>query len=464
MSVTQKTPRLVRPTPKPKLHAVEKPHDDAVRDYQTDAIALEERRPPITARLTLYLVVAAIACGVGWASVFRIDEIVVAPGKLSTSQPTMVMQPFETSIIRAITVKPGDIVHKGQLLATLDPTFTSADSGQLKARLAGFAAQIARLRAELANTPYEPAIGATPEALMQAQLAQQRLLAYDARLADFDAQIGNSQATIDAATAQQQAVRKRLSGLEEIEAMRANLADTGNGSRLALLESRDTGLDLQVTLSQIAGQDAEATQQLNRTRAERQNYIEDYRRLALEALIELEDKNAGALEELRKVDLRTTMSQLFAPADAAVLEVAERSIASVIQPAEPLITLVPINVPLDVEVMVDSNDIGHLALGDEARIKFDAFPFQTHGTVTGKVTSISGNSFAKPAGTGGPTGAAFYKVGIALGQGTLRELPPGFGLLPGMTVSAEIYAGDRTIISYFLYPLIRGLDESLHEP
>ena len=37
-------------------------------------------------------------------------------------------------------------------------------------------------------------------------------------------------------------------------------------------------------------------------------------------------------------------------------------------------------------------------------------------------------------------------------------------LLPGMTVTAEIKVGTRTIISYFLYPLLRGLDDSIREP
>jgi len=37
-------------------------------------------------------------------------------------------------------------------------------------------------------------------------------------------------------------------------------------------------------------------------------------------------------------------------------------------------------------------------------------------------------------------------------------------LLAGMTVTAEIKVGRRTVISYFLYPLIRGLDESIREP
>jgi hemolysin D len=465
MSVAEKTrPRLVEPG-EGVPEVVEKPvADSAVMDFQTDAIALEERKPPLAARLTLYLVATAICTGVVWASVSKIDEIVVAPGKLSTSQPMLVIQPFETSIIRDIAVRPGDIVEKGQLLATLDPTFSSSDEGQLTSRFANLSAQVARLRAEVAGKAYAPGPEASAEEAMQFQLFEQRRLAYAARIADYDAQIAQSQAVVDASHSQQNALDQRLRGLREIETMRSDLAESGNGSRLALLESRDLNLDLQVSVSQIAGQHAQAVEQRNRSAAERQNFIEDYRRMTLEQLVELEDRLAETREELRKVQLRTTMSRLYAPADGAVLEVAERSIASVVQPAEPLISLVPINVPLDVEVMVASNDIGHLALGDVARIKFDAFPFTVHGTMEGTVTTISGTSFSPSSGAEQANGPAFYKVGIKLGEGTLSDLPENFVLLPGMTVSAEIHAGERTVISYFLDPLMRGLDEALREP
>lgn len=456
----------VRPeTPKPDhLKLVAPSRQAAIVDFQTDAIALEQRRPPISARLTLYLVAAAILCGIYWASVSRIDEIVVAPGKLTTSEPILVIQPLETSIIRHMAVKPGDVVQKGQLLAQLDPTFSSSDSGQLLAKLAGFQAQIARTQAELAGELFVPGKDASEEAIMQGQLARQRHAAYAAKLSDFNAQMAHSRAMMDAAEAQESALAERIAGLKEIDNMHATLADAGNGSRLAFLQSRDLSLDLQVSLAQLKGQHAQAFEQLNQIRAERQNFIEDYRRLATEALVDLAEKNAGAREELRKVALRTAMADLVAPADAAVLEVAQRSIASVVQPAEPLVTLVPLNVPLEVEATVAGNDIGHLAIGDQARIKLDAFPFQKHGTLSGTVTSISENSFAQPADSGPAAGAAFYKVAIALGDEQLRDVHRDFRLLPGMTVAAEIHAGERTVLSYFLYPLIRGLDESLHEP
>jgi HlyD family secretion protein len=37
-------------------------------------------------------------------------------------------------------------------------------------------------------------------------------------------------------------------------------------------------------------------------------------------------------------------------------------------------------------------------------------------------------------------------------------------LLPGMTVTAEIVVGKRSVMSYLLWPLTKALDESLREP
>ena len=37
-------------------------------------------------------------------------------------------------------------------------------------------------------------------------------------------------------------------------------------------------------------------------------------------------------------------------------------------------------------------------------------------------------------------------------------------LRPGMDIAAEIVVGERVVLTYFIYPLIRYLDESLREP
>ena len=48
--------------------------------------------------------------------------------------------------------------------------------------------------------------------------------------------------------------------------------------------------------------------------------------------------------------------------------------------------------------------------------------------------------------------------------GTLTNLLPGTVLLPGMTLTADIKSGTRTVLDDFLEPLMRGLNESLRKP
>ena len=62
------------------------------------------------------------------------------------------------------------------------------------------------------------------------------------------------------------------------------------------------------------------------------------------------------------------------------------------------------------------------------------------------------------------TPAEFFRARITLGPLTLHDVPPDFRLIPGMTSTAEILVGKRTIISYLLDPVIRVFDESLREP
>src|SRR6476660_7751475 len=94
--------------------AVRRPQ--VVSDFQSDAIAVENRTPPFIARATLYCIVGLIAVAVTWASISQVDMIVTASGKLTTTRPNLVVQPLETSVVREIHVKVGDRVNKGDLL------------------------------------------------------------------------------------------------------------------------------------------------------------------------------------------------------------------------------------------------------------------------------------------------------------------------------------------------------------
>ena len=100
------------------------------------------------------------------------------------------------------------------------------------------------------------------------------------------------------------------------------------------------------------------------------------------------------------------------------------------------------------------------------RIKFEPFPFQKYGTGTGAVRVISQDSFAPDpkAEAARRTIVPYYRVLVDLSDVQLRLPATASQLIPGMAVTAEMKVGQRSVISYFLYPLLRGLDEAIREP
>ena len=229
-----------------------------IAEFQSDAVELEERAPSKVARLTLYGVTALIAGAILWASLSSIDEVVVAPGKLITTEPTIVVQPLETSIIRTIDVAVGDVVHAGQTLATLDATFSDSDMEQRRVKLAAFDAQVKRIEAELDGKDYSLLAGNSPDERLQVQLFGQRRAFYVAQLQNFEQQIAGQTAAIAAGKDQEAILTDRQTTLAKIEKARATLYERQTGSLLNLLGSRDARLGVDADLSSLQGRTAEA--------------------------------------------------------------------------------------------------------------------------------------------------------------------------------------------------------------
>lgn len=168
-------------------------------------------------------------------------------------------------------------------------------------------------------------------------------------------------------------------------------------------------------------------------------------------------------EQLQKADKRRKLVTLNSPSDAVVLDIAKLSRGSVVQGGGAFFTLVPLGTELEAEVQIDSMDVGYVKLGDRSRLKLDAYPFQRHGVLNGEVRVVSEDSFRREAESGQGVDA-YYQSRISLGDMRLEKMPEHARLLPGMTLTAEIVVGKRSVISYLLWPLTKTLDESMQEP
>ena len=479
--VVPATPAPTPPSPsgrrRPALPAPSAPPPGFARDYLPDGAAIEHAPLPWAARSTLYVLAGLLVALVLWAGFAQVDRIVTAGGRLVTTAPLVVAQPLETAVVRGIDVQVGDRVRAGDRLATLDPTFAAADLADLTGKLAGVEAQIGRLRAELDGSDFTPAVN-NPDAAVQAAILERRRAEYRARLASLDEKAGQLESAIAASRRAQAGLAERLAVVGEVEDIRRQLQERQTGSRLTYLEARIERLRMRDELTALQDRELTSEHELRGVQADRAAFIDEWRRKTAEELVEQTRQRATLVEQIAKAERRRSLVTLTAPVDAVVLEVAKRSVGSVIREAEPLVTLVPADVPLEVEADIPSRDIGLVRVGDFVRVKLDAFPFQRHGTLSGEIRTISADAFTHDPAQGAqgsganainadaprPAAGAVFRTRIRLTDTRLEAVPAGTNLSPGMVASAEIRVGTRSVLSYFLYPVIRALDESIREP
>jgi HlyD family secretion protein len=362
------------------------------------------------------------------------------------------------------------MVSKGQVLATLDPTFADADVASLTLQQGLLKAQLRRIEAELAGKPFVLADTPEPNELLQDALYRQRQSQYDSRVQAFDEEISRAEASIATIEGNRDFFAEQLKIAKDVETMRSTLWQSKLASKIQYLEAQSLRLRAERDHQDAMDRLAELRHAAQSRRAERQAFIDDWRRQLMEDLVAKKAEAARLGEAIVKAARLRDLVQIIAPGDGVVLEVAKRSVGSVLREAEPLITIVPSGAPLIAEVMITSADIGYTRIGNEVMVKVDAFPYQRHGLVEGRLASVSEASFApghssSSEAAGPPSlGGAYHRARIELVNKELARLPEGARLMPGMTVAADVKVGSRSVMSYFLNPITRGLDESLREP
>ena len=443
-----------------------------VLEYQPDAVEIEERPVPGKIRWVLYLILGSLIAVVVGSVIFQVDRIVVAEGELITTSPTIVVQPLSTAVVRSINVQIGDTVEKGQILITLDPTFASADLSQLTKQNLTLGVQIRRIKAELSNKPFSPTSEEGEDGLLQEQVLRQRKLIFSKNKQTTEDKSTALEAKLALNTVQRQGQEQQLKLLRDVEGTAAKLPQNGAEYRLKLLDIQKTKGQAANSIDSLQAEEQVTRNELKQVQSEWQRFVEERNGELLEQEVKLRTELEKVLEELNKAKRMHELVSLRAPEKGIVLKMAKRSVGSIIQAAEPFITLVPSDSTIEVEVEVETRDIGRIRTGDAVRVKLDAFPFQRHDTLPGIVRIISEDAHQRnnnpeamlDVSPDDKPATAFYKTRVNLLATTLRNVQTGFRLMPGMKVRAEIKVGQRSVISYFLYPIIRAFDESLREP
>lgn len=458
--------------------------EDRTRKAVTDheflpaAIEIMERPPSPGLRWLTLMLCGLFAIAIIWSIFGKVDVVAVATGKIIPSANVKLIQPIEIGAVRAIHVRNGQHVKKGQLLVELDSTLTTADEAQATRGLLSANIVEARNDALLAylagHSQGFVAPAGTPQDIVgtQKQFIATSVGEYEAQRASLMQSKAESAAEYAGAEAEVAKLRQTLPLVERQLAARKELAEKGYFSTIKLLEYEQLKVE---HIQNIAVQEANAA----RARAAMANYDAQIARLretfgktAVTDLSEAQDKSSMAAEELHKSSRRRQFQQLRSPVDGTVQQVSVNTIGGVVEPAKPIMVIVPDDAAVEVEAQILNKDIGFVHEGQSVRVKLEAYPFTDYGLIEGTVESISrdaidfsqqGAGAARDQNGKPPPTGLVYAARIKLKQRSIRIGNHVQPIGPGLAVQAEIKTGERRIIQYLLSPITQTMDEAGRE-
>jgi hemolysin D len=180
----------------------------------------------------------------------------------------------------------------------------------------------------------------------------------------------------------------------------------------------------------------------------------------------MQNKNTLAAE-VSSIRFKQEKKFIVSPVDGYIHLLPVKTVGGVVTTAQPVATLVPENTPLVVHAVVDNKDVGFVKVGQRSVIKVDAYDFQKYGAIEGAVQTINPFSLEEKDGSrdkekGMEAGAGGYPVRLEMRTDSLKTKDGTvYRVRPGMSVMAEINVGSRRVIEFFLFPVIRYLDEGL---
>lgn len=370
-----------------------------------------------------------------------------------------VIQHLEGGIIDSLNVREGDRVRQGDLLAILVLGANRLNTQEIEVRVSSLALRRERLLAEASGDDFASTADGGPGALAEAErrTLEARRTELGSSLSVIASQIEQTHQSVRELQARAASVEKELALSRRKFAMSANLLKDGLTSKLSHIEAESE-------LQKLRGEKERLAASLPKAMAARQEAErrvgeakERSRRRALEE-VSLVEAEIGRLKELlAEASAQAARTRIHSPIDGVVKEMRYHTIGGVVQPGAPIMEIVPSGGSLVVEARLDPVDRGYVREGQPAIVKISTYDFIRCGTLAGKVVQIA------PGSDTGPGGRPFFRVLVETDRAWLGKDAASLPILPGMEATVDIHTGARTVLDYFLRPVLKLKAEAFRE-
>jgi len=415
----------------------------------SEALSLESSQVPPNLRRWLAGGTAILAGSIVVSALIPVQNYVVASGEVEPAGEIQKVQHLEGGVIRAVPVKEGQRVKRGDVLVQLDEGELGSRAEQTATRITNLTLEQRQLRQALGQTAMNSALPTptkpSPDVIRAFKDAQ------DARTKEIERQIRLANQRIATLKAKRREYLDEVALLKKQTQAYESLDQVGAIPHTTVLEAERRIQATETQLAELDGTIQEASITLAEMRAKLR--LDVYEQLA-----KVTSEKAELQSVLRRESSEVERLQVRSPVDGIVKSFNVRVVGGVVAPGSVVAEVVPVGEQLMAFTRVAPKDIGNVAVGQKVELKVQAYDYARFGTIPGRVESISAGTFQDE-----KTGEPYYKVRVQLDQLYAGKKNDKNLLVPGMTLTADILTDRTSLLWYLLSPIRRGFGDALHQ-
>ena len=391
--------------------------------------------PRISHMAILGFLLLCMATVIWWLTTSTYARKETITGWLEPPKGVIKIYAGDTGIIKRVMIKEGEMVLKDQPLFIVSGDHFLENGSQLESRLLdGYKSQQRLLKEQLEFTV---------NLYQRHRLdVQRKISAIERDITVMDEQLHTLNARYELVKAQ----AGRQQALHEKGFVSETVIENTVGNELALQNEQ---------------------QVLIRDKINRRNDVAQLR----SELDSLPDQNANKIIQIRArmSEVAQNIAQLYGQS-SYIIKAIKQGLVTNLQAQVgqkvyagsgiPLMTIIPSGTGLSAHLLAPVRSAGFIEPGQEMDIRYDAYPYQKFGLYKGKVISVSDTVLMPNELLNTPLRIQepVYRITAQLQRLKVRAYGKEFPLKAGMTLSADVRLGERTLLQWMFDPFysLRG--------